>query len=211
VSEDTQATYIEQAYQQMTQWSYVPVGITYELEDRSSDTSHYLHNFGLLRYDGSRKPAYAAFQQGVAALAQGSTPPPPAPTPEPAPAPTSEPAPAPTSEPAPAPTSEPAPAPAPSPAPDPDTSKPGKGKKPRLRLRALHGDSVLNVRGQSPSADVVNVKVKHGNGPAYTATIQVAAAGGFSEKLKAPALQAGSWRATAVLVESGARDSLHAG
>jgi polysaccharide biosynthesis protein PslG len=192
VSEETQATYIEQAYQQMTQWSYVPVGITYELKDRSSDTTHYLDNFGFLRYDGSHKPAYAAYQRGAAALAQGTPPPPSEPTPTPTdPQPTD---------------------PSPSPSPDPGaTNPPGTGKKARVRLRALHGDSVLDVRGQSPSADVVNVKVKHGNGPPYTATIQVAAAGAFSERLKSPALRGGSWRATAVLVESGARDSLRVG
>jgi polysaccharide biosynthesis protein PslG len=75
VSEETQATYIEQAYQQMTQWSYVPVGITYTLKDRSSDTSYYLDNFGLLRHDYSEKPAYAAYQRAAAALAQATPPP----------------------------------------------------------------------------------------------------------------------------------------
>jgi polysaccharide biosynthesis protein PslG len=194
VSEGTQATYIEQAYRQMAEWSYVPVGITYGLKDRSSDISYYLDNFGLLRYDGSRKPAYAAYQRGVAALAQGTTTDP-----------GSTDSGTGTTEPPDTGTTEP---------PSNGSSKPpGKGKKPRLRLRALQGDSVLHVRGRTLSADVVKVKVKsmYGGKPAYTATIPVPDEGSFSERLTSPVLHGGPWRATAVLVENGARDSLRAG
>lgn len=192
VSEDTQATYIEQAYKQMALWSYVPVGITYTLKDRSSDTSYYLDNFGLLRYDHSRKPAYAAYKRGVAALAAGTT---------------SDPGSTDTgtgtTEPPDTGTTEP---------PSNGSGKPpGKGKKPRLRLRALQGDSVLDVRGWTASGDVVEVKMKRAGKPAHTATIPVADGGSFSEQLKSPVLHGGSWRATAVLVENGARDRLRAG
>lgn len=200
VTEETQATYTEQAYQQMAQWSYVPVGITYTLKDRSTDTSYYLDNFGLLRYDNSRKPAYEAYKRGVAALAQGTTTEPPDTGTDPGTG-TTEPPDTGTTDPSTG-TTEP---------PDTGNSKPpGKGKKPRLRLRALQGDSVLDIRGRTLSADVVKVKVKRVGKPAYTATIPVADAGSFSEQLNAQVLDGGSWRATAVLVENGARDSLRA-
>jgi hypothetical protein len=179
----------------------VPVGITYGLKDRSSNTSYYLDNFGLLRYDGSHKPAYAAYQRGVAALAQGTPPPPGESTPTPTDPGTVEPSPG-TTEPPGTGTTDPG----------TGTNKPpGKGKKPRVRLYALHGDSVLDVRGQTPSADVVKVKVKRASGPTYTATIQVPDAGSFSQQLTPRILRGGPWRATAVLVANGARDSLRAG
>jgi hypothetical protein len=78
VSEKTQALYTEQALVQVKQWPYVPVAIVYELQDESTDRDDRNSNFGLLRYDGTFKPAFEAFHRGALAL---SDPRPPA-TPE---------------------------------------------------------------------------------------------------------------------------------
>ena len=77
VDEQTQA-YIEQALVQVKQWPYVPVAIIYELQDESADRNDRNSNFGLLRFDGTFKPAFEAFHRGALAL---SDPRPPA-TPE---------------------------------------------------------------------------------------------------------------------------------
>jgi hypothetical protein len=69
VSESTQAEYLTEAYRQMRSWSYVPVGVWYNLRDRSSDLGDRVSNYGLVRHDGSEKPAYAAFRAAVAGLA----------------------------------------------------------------------------------------------------------------------------------------------
>ncbi|MDP9385318.1 MAG: glycoside hydrolase family 5 protein [Actinomycetota bacterium] len=98
VDEAKGATYLEAAYKQMATWSYVPVGVWYTLKDLSTDLGNRDHNRGLLRADGSRKPAFAAFQRASAALKAGTVT---APAPETAPAPTPTPTPEPTTTPAP--------------------------------------------------------------------------------------------------------------
>ncbi len=50
-------------------WPYVPVALVYGIVDRGTDPGFRNHNFGLVRYDGSLKPAYAAFQRGAGKLA----------------------------------------------------------------------------------------------------------------------------------------------
>src|SRR4051794_3361736 len=76
VDSSTQASYLTAAFAQMQTWSYVPVGIWFNLKNTSSDTSSRLDNYGLLRRDGSQKPAYAAFRDVGAGLANGTLPPP---------------------------------------------------------------------------------------------------------------------------------------
>jgi hypothetical protein len=68
VGEETQARYIEQSLLQVKQWPYVPVAIIYELQDESADRADRNSNFGLLRYDGTFKPAFEAFHRGALAL-----------------------------------------------------------------------------------------------------------------------------------------------
>lgn len=68
----SQGVFIKQAFEQMRQWSYVPVGVYYEMKDMGTDRSELLDNFGLLRSDGAEKPAYSAFREAAAALASGA-------------------------------------------------------------------------------------------------------------------------------------------
>ena len=69
VDEMTQALYTEQALVKVRDWPYVPVAIVYGLKDVGTDRTERNDNFGLIRYDGSAKPAYAAFRRGAEALA----------------------------------------------------------------------------------------------------------------------------------------------
>jgi hypothetical protein len=62
VGEARQATYLELAYRQMAEWAYVPVGVWYNTQDTTSDPSDKSRNFGLKRFDGSRKPAHSSFR-----------------------------------------------------------------------------------------------------------------------------------------------------
>jgi Cellulase (glycosyl hydrolase family 5) len=57
VSEAQQATYLAQAYHCLAQDSYVQVALWFPLQDEGSDTS------GLLRSNGSRKPAFEAMRE----------------------------------------------------------------------------------------------------------------------------------------------------
>jgi len=68
VDERTQALYTEQALVKVTEWPYVPVAIVYELADEHDDPGDRNSNFGLLRHDGTVKPALDAFRRGARAL-----------------------------------------------------------------------------------------------------------------------------------------------
>ncbi|MGH2838204.1 MAG: GH39 family glycosyl hydrolase, partial [Thermoleophilaceae bacterium] len=68
VSEQVQALYTEQALVKVRDWPYVPVALVYGLKDVGTDPTDRNDNFGLIRYDGSPKPAYAAFQRGAEVL-----------------------------------------------------------------------------------------------------------------------------------------------
>ena len=61
VDQQTQATYLAQAYNQMRAWSYVSVGIWYGLKDTSSDSSSRVGNYGLVRSDNQVKVSYLVF------------------------------------------------------------------------------------------------------------------------------------------------------
>lgn len=63
VSEEAQARYLAEAYAQMRRWDYVPVGITYELQDIADDPRDRLSNYGLLRDDSSPKPALRVLER----------------------------------------------------------------------------------------------------------------------------------------------------
>ena len=65
VGEQTQATYVSQALDQVQEWPYVDVAIYFKLADTSPDPADTVANFGLLNYDGSPKPAYGAFQDAA--------------------------------------------------------------------------------------------------------------------------------------------------
>jgi hypothetical protein len=72
VSPSLQATYLRQAFEKMQAWSYVPVGVTFNLEDTSGDRADRLDNYGLLQSDGSSKPAFDALADAAGALGSGT-------------------------------------------------------------------------------------------------------------------------------------------
>jgi hypothetical protein len=71
VSLDAQATNLTAAFARMRDWSYVPVGVWFNLAD-GDNPSDPVSNFGLLRNDRTEKPAYAAFRVAAAAVAAGA-------------------------------------------------------------------------------------------------------------------------------------------
>ena len=67
-----QAQYLRRAYEHLARWSYVKVGVWFKLKDTTSDRGNRNDNFGLLRYDGSEKPAFAAFRGAAWRLSHGA-------------------------------------------------------------------------------------------------------------------------------------------
>lgn len=65
LDEHTQARYLRQGFEQMSKWSYVQVGVWFKLQDTSPNRGDRNDNYGLLRYDGSEKPAFAAFRDAA--------------------------------------------------------------------------------------------------------------------------------------------------
>jgi polysaccharide biosynthesis protein PslG len=66
VDEDAQADYVGQALELVRTWWYVEVALVYELQDMGTDRGTPLENFGLLRHDRTRKPAFEAFRTAAA-------------------------------------------------------------------------------------------------------------------------------------------------
>jgi polysaccharide biosynthesis protein PslG len=71
VGERRQASYLLKAFDRMRSWNYVQVGVWFNLEDTARDPSSRVDNYGLLRHNGSKKPAYRAFRAASRALATG--------------------------------------------------------------------------------------------------------------------------------------------
>jgi polysaccharide biosynthesis protein PslG len=69
--EQAQAQYLREAFNQMQSWSYVQVGVWFNMQDTGPDRSSRLDNYGLLRFDGSAKPAFAAFRDAAGKLQRG--------------------------------------------------------------------------------------------------------------------------------------------
>jgi hypothetical protein len=72
VSEAAQALYVRQQAEQVVQWPYVKANITFNLLDVGSDRADRNANFGLVRVDGSAKPAFAAIRTAATTLAAGA-------------------------------------------------------------------------------------------------------------------------------------------
>lgn len=71
VSEERQARYLKLAFTKMQQWDYVPVAIWFGLENTGTDPMDGGSNYGLVRSDGSYKPAFDAFRETAATIATG--------------------------------------------------------------------------------------------------------------------------------------------
>jgi len=68
VDEQTQADYLDLAFRAARGWPYVDVVVWYALEDRRADPGAPLANYGLLRADGSPKPAFDVFSFHASAM-----------------------------------------------------------------------------------------------------------------------------------------------
>jgi hypothetical protein len=68
VSEATQASFIKIAYEQMQKWSYVDVGIYFNVFDTNESRGAAQGNFGLMRNDHTAKPALGAFRTAAHAV-----------------------------------------------------------------------------------------------------------------------------------------------
>lgn len=68
VAELTQAQYLELAYEQIARWPFVAAAFWFKLQDTSVDSKDPVANYGLVRYDGSAKPSYAALRRASSAV-----------------------------------------------------------------------------------------------------------------------------------------------
>jgi polysaccharide biosynthesis protein PslG len=78
VDEAVQARFLEEQFAQIARWDYVAVNIWFNLMDTTTDGADLVGNYGLLRADGTPKPAFHAFKRSAPVLG-GSVPVPPAP------------------------------------------------------------------------------------------------------------------------------------
>jgi hypothetical protein len=72
VDPGVQARYLTRAFRQMRSWSYVPVGIWFNLENTSDSPGDRGENYGLMTRDGTPKPAFGAFRSVARELQGGS-------------------------------------------------------------------------------------------------------------------------------------------
>jgi hypothetical protein len=68
VDEETQADYVAAAIYQLPHWPYVAAALDYTLVDRGRDATVLNDNYGLVRFNGTPKPAYAAFMAAADAV-----------------------------------------------------------------------------------------------------------------------------------------------
>jgi hypothetical protein len=68
VSEEAQARYLTLAYGLMQRWAYVDVGVWFKLLNGGTNPADRIQNYGLLRVNGSPKPAYGAFVVAAASV-----------------------------------------------------------------------------------------------------------------------------------------------
>jgi hypothetical protein len=89
VSEETQADYVFAAFEQMREWSYVDVGVYFNLVDTGTRRDAPEDNFGLRRGDGTAKPSWHAFRRAALTTSSGGSARPASAASAPAPAPAS--------------------------------------------------------------------------------------------------------------------------
>jgi len=67
MTETAQAQLVSDSYAQLKAWAWAGPAFLYSYHDNGSNTSDIEQNFGVLRYDWSPKPSYAAYQAAAAA------------------------------------------------------------------------------------------------------------------------------------------------
>lgn len=73
VDEDVQAAYLREAFKIAASWDFVEALIWYDLIDDSADPWDMWGQAGLIRHDGTKRPAYDAFLTAATGLGSGST------------------------------------------------------------------------------------------------------------------------------------------
>lgn len=193
VSDAVQASYLEQAYATMGTWDDIAAGVWFNLSDTRNGSSELVNQFGLLRLDGTEKPAFAAFKRAAAKLATAT----------PAPAPQAPAAPAPTRSTAPAPAGSPAPAASdPAVVREPAAPKRAKPVTKVDRLTIRRSSKAVVVRGRARTAGVLVLRAfrydakrgRYATRAAFSARVPVPKGGAFSTRLAAPQLRRGGWR-----------------
>ncbi len=74
VDPDVQARHLTEAFTQMRSWSYVKSAFWFNLQDTSDSIDDRVENYGLLRTNGTAKPAFHAFANAARDLAGGPLP-----------------------------------------------------------------------------------------------------------------------------------------
>ena len=182
VDESTQATYLRDAFAQLRSWPYVPVAVWFNLRATTSDPADRVGNYGLLRYDGSPKPSYAAFRDAAAGL--NVTTAEPAPTPPPSGTSTT---------------------------PTTDTTSPTRPPKGRKKVRGVSASGPIDIRrrrgrvhvsGEVARAGVLRVSAfrydsrrrRFARRPTFRLRLRVTRAGRFHRVLADRRLRRGTWR-----------------
>ncbi len=199
VDPSTQAEWLREAFLYMRTWDYVPVGVSYNLEDTSDDAGDRVENYGLMSHDGTPKPAFAAFR-AVADLIHSGTPVPPAVASagSPAPAPGAAPA---RGESSPSRTVTPAgPTPRETPSPAPRTERRSAAAR-SVTLKARRRGVRVSVEGVLSWGRTLHVRAyrwkprerRFSRETSYRALIAVGPDGRFRHDIAAKALARGRW------------------
>lgn len=193
ISPQDQATFTTEAYARMRDWSYVDVGITFNLADTGGAYDP-VGNFGLLYEDRTEKPAFAAFRDAAALVQAGA----------PGLGLSDDPAAAP----------GPAGAPAASAAGTQKAAAPSKGRSGSaagtLRLRLVRDNGRWFARGRAPRGTTVRLKAFRLRGESYgraaiTRRVRVSRTGRFRARLRLRRHGLGRWRVSARTLGPAAR------
>ena len=176
VDRSTQADYLTRSFRHMREWSYVPVGIWFNLENTTDDLGDRVGNYGLLSQDGLPKPAYGAFRSVARELAAA----PPAKPPVTRPPVTRPPA-----------THPPV--------------RTGKHRRRHGVLRVGRRDGYVSVKGHMPARGWARLLVyrrsartgRFARVPTYRWWFELNRRGRFSLRLRGLALERGTWRIVA--------------
>jgi hypothetical protein len=189
VDEQVQANDVALALAQVPRWSYVETAIYYNLINSGTDRTSIYDNYGLIRYDRTLKPAYAAFKKAASKFTGTTTSRPPTSSAGVAPAGASLPA------------TATVPAPSAPAAPKAPAAKPKVRRSGSLSVRRV-GRGLRIAGASSPRAKIKLriFRVRHGKRvgrPTFTLHTRARATGRFVLVKRSPRLEHGSWRVVA--------------